>query len=203
MLLSTLSLFAQKEIEKHWDATGIDTLWISSDQVYNVKIKSGDNGIIDLLTSIEGEYFESVTVDTKIISRTLKIDTGFSPFFKPKNDKLAAHKVLSIEMTLQVPENLAVVIRSKSASVRFEGNISFLETALDNGNCELSRFRGNARLYSISGDITVDALTNVGGRAISEEGSLYNELELEGVYFIEATSKQGSISLRRIRQKNN
>ncbi|KAA3625118.1 MAG: hypothetical protein DWP94_01985 [Flavobacterium sp.] len=203
ILLSTPGLFAQKKMEKQWDATWIDTLWISSDQVYNVKVKSGANRSIALLTRVEGEYFESVTVDTKIVDRTLKIGTGFSPYFKPKNDKLAAHKVLSIEMTVQVPEDLAVVIRSNTASVRFEGVVSFLETSLDKGNCELLGFRGNARLYSISGNITVVALTNVGGRAVSEEGSLFNELELEGAYFIEATSKRGSISLRRFQQKNN
>ncbi|AVI50738.1 hypothetical protein C5O00_05950 [Pukyongia salina] len=200
LLLSAHGLFAQKKVQKQWNASGIDTLWIDSDVVYKVRISEGGAESIDLITSIEGEYFEAVTVDTKITGRTLKIDTGFSPFFKPKNDKLAAHKVLSIEMILQVPENLAVVIRSKSASVSFKGSLSFLETALENGNCELMRFRGNARLYSVSGNITVDALSNVGGRAISEEGNMYNELELEGAYFIEAKSRRGSVSLRRFQQ---
>lgn len=196
-LLPALTLKAQKTVQKQWNTAAIDTLWIDSDVVYKVQISSATEETIDLITSIEGEYYESVVVHSRILGRTLKVDTGFSPFFSPKNDKLAAHKVLSIEMTLRVPSNLAVVVRSKTASVYVEGNLSFLETILGEGQCDLSQFIGNAQLKSVSGDITVAALPNVGGRAFSKGGKVQNDLSLEGAYFIEAESVRGSVRLLR------
>jgi hypothetical protein len=196
-LLPLLTLHAQKRVQKQWNTAAIDTLWIDSDVVFKVQISSATEETIDLITSIEGEYYESVVVHSRILGRTLKVDTGFSPFFSPKNDKLAAHKVLSIEMTLRIPSNLAVVVRSKTASVYVEGNLSFLETILGEGQCDLSQFIGNAQLYSVSGDITVAALPNVGGRALSKGGKVQNDLSLEGTYFIEAESVRGSVRLLR------
>jgi hypothetical protein len=194
-ILFSSEIYSQKTIQKQWDQKAVDTVLIASDAVYNVRITSEETKTITLTTSVEGEIYESVVVEEVISGRTLQIDTGFSPFFSPKNDKLAAHKVLSVEMVLVIPNDVAVIIRSKNASVLAKGKMVFLETALERGHCILENFQGDARLFSIFGDIYVWAQTGVGGRASSEKGEVRNALKLQGDFFIEAESVNGSVSL--------
>ena len=186
---------AQKMVQKEWASQQVDTIFIQSNALYSIRIKSEETENIQLETNVEGEVYEAVVVNALLEGRTLQIKTGYSPYFSPKNDKLAAHKVLSIEMQLIIPKDIAVVIFSKTASVLMSGEISYFETALESGNCSFEDFRGDARLFSDSGDINVEAQTMVGGRAVSEKGRVQNELPLSGTYFIEAESNRGDIGL--------
>ncbi|MBT8262211.1 MAG: hypothetical protein KJO05_05280 [Bacteroidia bacterium] len=196
VFLITSQICAQKTIQKQWIVSAVDTVLIASDQIYNVRITSGSKETINLTTSVEGEVYETVVVKELISGKTLQIGTGHSPYFSPKNDKLAAHKVLSVEMVLTVPPNVAVVVHSKNTSVIAEGTIAYLETVLEKGHCTLQDFKGDARLFTVFGDISVAVHPGVGGRAISKEG-VTNELKLEGDYFIEAESINGLVSLVR------
>jgi hypothetical protein len=101
---------------------------------------------------------------------------------------------MSVEMTLVIPSHVAVIVHSKNASVSANGNIRYLETALENGSCVLSNFKGDARLFGVFGDILVAVQPGVGGRAVLREG-VQNELKLEAEYFIEAESIHGSVIL--------
>jgi hypothetical protein len=190
-------LTAQKTIEKQWDGFDIDTLLIKSDATFTISVISVPDESIGLSARVEGEYHESVVINSVSKERSLTLSTGFSPFFTKDNDKLAAHKVLSIEMTFRIPEKTAVVIQSSSALVRTEGKIKYLETVLSEGTTTLSNFIGDARLYSQKGDISVTVGNNVGGRASSKYGSVHTEIPLQGDYFIEATSIYGDVSLRK------
>jgi hypothetical protein len=197
ILFLSSEINAQKTVQKQWEGSAVDTILISSDEIYSVRINSEATENITLTTRVEGEFSESIIVKEFISGRTLQIDLGVSPYFNPKNDKLAAHKVISVEMTLVIPNRLAVIVHSMNASVNANGSIRFLETALENGHCVLSNFKGDARLFSSSGDIFAATQPGVGGRGISKNGQLKNELTLEGDYFIEARSLNGSVSLVR------
>lgn len=193
-LFISSEVYAQKIIQKQWEGTAVDTILIASNDIYRVRITSEAIQTIALTTSVEGEFSEAIILEEFISGGTLRIDTGFSPYYNPKNDKLAAHKVMSVEMTLIVPKHIAVVVHSKIASVLATGDIAFLETVLENGHCILKNFKGDARLFSVFGDIAAEVQAGVGGRAISKEG-VTNELKLEGNYFIEAESTNGTVSL--------
>jgi hypothetical protein len=190
-------MLAQKTIHKQWDAFETDTLFIESDAINAIRILSGKGDKISLSARVEGEYNESVVINSKYRGRSLLLTSGFSPYFTKDNDKLAAHKVLSIEMTLGIPEKTAVVIRSRSAYVRSQGKLKYLETVLSEGTTDLANFIGDARLYSQKGDISVVVVGNVGGRAVSTYGSVQTDLPLQGEYFIEASSIQGDVILRK------
>ena len=131
ILFISSEIYPQKIVQKQWAASAVDTILIASDEIYRVRISSAPAEIITLAASVEGELYESVIVKEFISGGTLRIDTGFSPYFSPKNDKLAAHKVMSVEMSLIVPKHIAVVVHSKMASVVATGDIAFLETVLE------------------------------------------------------------------------
>ncbi|WGF93365.1 DUF4097 family beta strand repeat-containing protein [Aequorivita marisscotiae] len=125
----------------------------------------------------------------------LSLKTGFAPFFVLNNDKLAAHKLMAIEVKLIVPETLSLEIKSKLASVAIDGTIKNLAVSLQRGNCFATNFSGNAHLKTTDGTITVYAADAVGGKAISTRGKIENNLPPNGKFFIEAESINGNIRM--------
>ncbi len=202
-IVLTLSVFAasaQKTIEKQWDRAEVDTLLIDSDAIYRISISSGPGEYISLTARVEGEYSESVVVNSVLKGRMLAVTSGFGPYFEKDNDKLAAHKVLSLEAELDIPEGLVVIVRSALATVEHSGSLRELQVSLSEGNILLDKFTGDARLFTELGDIQVNAGPNVGGRGISGEGNVVNELSLQGKFFIEAESRKGNVLLKKANQ---
>ncbi|RFN59311.1 hypothetical protein [Marixanthomonas ophiurae] len=195
VILFTTEAKAQKVLQKEFSASGFETLIIESDDVFTIDISAKKTDKIKINTHIEGEYYESVVLNTSEAHKTLTLSTGYTPFFKKENDKLAAHKVIAIDMVITVPENLKVEIRSKIASVTGKGTFKNMFIALENGQCLLKNFTGNATLYTKQGAITVYAKPDVSGQGLSKKGTILNELSKTGKYKITAESITGSITL--------
>ena len=198
-LLVTAQCFSQKKFEKVFEASGINSLIINSDSIFTVYITSKKTNKITVKTKVAGETYENVVLNTAEENGKLIITIGYSPFFKAENDKLAAHKVIAIDMEIVIPERLQIEIISKIASVITKGTFNKIITRLENGNCELIDFYGNALLQSKVGSIKVSAKTNVAGIAVSTKGTIINNLKKEGKYLIEAESIEGSITLLQIK----
>lgn len=186
---------AQKTIQKEFDSEGIHTLSIADNDIFKITVQSSEESTIKILARISGEHSESVIMEEKIVDGTLSLKTGFAPFFTLENDKLAAHKVMAIEVNITLPKKMTVIIKSKLASVYTNGIFENLDISLENGNCILKHFSGNAQLKTIAGNITVHAQKNVSGKAISKYGTLVNKLSGQGKFNIEAESINGVISL--------
>lgn len=187
--------FSQKIIEKNLDALGIEKLVINSNEIFNISVSTERSDAIQISAKIVGENYENAMITSRQEGKILWIGTSYTPFFEAKNDKLAAHKVLSIEMTLMVPESMELTINSSSASVETSGAFEFLRVSLDNGNCTIKDFFGNATLGTKAGEISVYARAGVTAEAITENGVILNTLPLEGIYYITARTKTGNISL--------
>lgn len=186
---------AQKVIQKEFSAEGIHTLSINDDAIYKITIQSSEESTIKVSTHISGEHAESIIVEEKITNGKLAFNTGFVPFFSLENDKLAAHKVMAVEVKLIIPKEVSVEIKSKLASVYAIGPYKNLAISIENANCDLRNFSGNAHLKTANGTITVYANNTVSGKAISKYGMVENELSSGGKFLIEAETINGSISL--------
>jgi hypothetical protein len=187
--------YAQKIMEKSWDASSVDRLEVISDEVYRITIISEATERIYVSTKVEGEHNENVVLLVSEENKTLLLSTGFTPYFVMQNDKLAAHKVISIEMEIRVPSDLAVLVKGAIVSVETKGSFSELQLELRNGNCVLNAFKGNAQLNSRNGNITVFAKETGVLNIKSRNGSIKNELPEEGQFFINAESVNGDITL--------
>jgi hypothetical protein len=202
LVLASIPCLSQKTIERTWNAEAYQGVEISSNTAYSISVRSGETKNIQLTVTIEGETYEQVlitasesTPKNKQQKPQLHIRTGFTPFFEAKNDKLAAHKVLAIEMRLVVPETYNVRIESASASVTASGNFKRISVSLERGRCTLTEFYGDALLQTKAGDIEASVLPGVQAKATTTYGELSNTLPATGDATIVAESLWGNISL--------
>jgi hypothetical protein len=195
LFVGTIKGFSQKINNQQLDASGIEKLVINSNLVFLVSIVAEKTDKISIETKIAGEHFENVIVTTSEKNKTLTIGTSYTPFFLPENDKLAAHKIIFIEMKISIPELLEVSVNSTLATVNAEGAYDFFYVALENGNCIVTNFTGNASIRTKQGNIIVYATKEVSGSAISKNGMVTNRVPSEGRYHIIAESLEGDISL--------
>lgn len=191
----SISVHGQKIIEKSWDASQFDQVELISEQVYRIEIFSEDSDQIRLETHFDGEYADNMMLSVMEESRTLKLSEQYRPLYKPPNDKLAAHKVISIEMKLYVPERLRVYLSADIGSVIGRGKFSNLQITLSRGFCELYHFEGDGTIVTKEGDITVYAQQGVVAEGVSKYGTVENELSLKGPFFLKAESVKGQIRL--------
>ncbi len=189
------SCLGQKIIQKEFDAENIQSLSIEDDALFKITLISSETGKIQMKLHVSGEHSESIVVEEKLINGTLFLSTGFTPFFVLENDKLAAHKVMALQMEIFVPRHISVLIKSKLASVLASGIFENLAIALEYGSCILKEFSGNAHLKGVNGDITVVAEQNVSGHAVSKSGTVVIKLPKDQLYTIFAESINGNISM--------
>lgn len=189
------SVMAQKTIQKELSTEGIHTLSIADDAIFKIEIQSSEETSIKIALHISGEHSESIIIEEKISEGILSLKTGFVPFFILENDKLAAHKVMALEMKIILPKKMVVEIKSKLATVNANGAFKNLNISLENGGCVLTDFKGNAHLKTVAGNIAVHAQNGVSGKATSKHGTVENNLSNIGKFFVEAESINGSIML--------
>ncbi len=194
-LLYTATVLPQKKLHKELSSKGISEIVITADEVFHIQILSEKTDKISIVATIEGEYYENVTIPISEKNEILSITTGYSPYFVKENDKLAAHKLIAIDLAIIVPENFTVSIQSKIASVLVRGNYKTFTVGLETGNCYFQHFLGNANLQTKHGFITVFARPDVTANCKSARGKIINALPKFGKYLIQAESIEGNITL--------
>ena len=198
MVVLTAEATAQKTLQKSWDAHRFEQVEIISDAIFKIKVTSEMTDTITLAARIEGEFSENIIVEAKdpeLDNGKLLLTIGYSPYFEPKNDKLAAHKVDAIEMELYLPPQKDLLVRSALASVNTFGPLRNLQLELENGGCELRNFEGNAKLITQSGSILVHGTNFAQIDAETSTGTLVDQLPKGGRYRLEVKSVNGDITL--------
>ncbi|RAJ12151.1 hypothetical protein [Olleya aquimaris] len=152
----SVSLCAQKTTEKSWSAKTINTLTIDGNNIFKIKVSNNDSNTISLKVKIEGEYAEQLVILDSLSEDKITISSSFQPLFIRDNDKLSAHKVLSVEYELTVPKHVNLNIKSDIASVQIAGHYPSVFIELNQGNCDLKQFIGNATINTIEGHITIE-----------------------------------------------
>lgn len=146
---------AQKQTEKQWNALQIEKVDINGEGIFKINIKNSESNTIDLLVKFEGEHSENLVIIDSVSQGVLKLSTDFQPLFKADNDKLSAHKVLSVELQLSIPKYIDLNIKSDIAQTKVEGQFPNVFIELKTGNCTLDPFFGNATINTISGNINI------------------------------------------------
>ncbi|EDM45494.1 hypothetical protein SCB49_06792 [unidentified eubacterium SCB49] len=182
-------------MEKQIDVSGIERLEFYADAIYNIKIATAKSTSLIIRTHVEGEYAENVVLDIKQQNSTLNITPGFTPFFNRDNDKLAAHKVIAITLDVIVPENLFVTISSKIASLECHGNYQYFQAYLNQGTCVIKNFKGNGKINTKIGDISILNTQDVGILAISEKGIVTGRPYQEQFYNLKIKTVSGDITI--------
>ena len=152
----SVSLHAQRDTREIFNASGIEYIDILTNEVFKITITATNTDRIRLITHSEGEYFNQIIVQTKVDNGNLSIRTSYPQELTAGFDKLSAHKVFSLELELEIPENLEISVDSNIASLITTGSFNQLTANLKDGFCDLRDFAGNATINTYDGNIWVE-----------------------------------------------
>lgn len=187
---------AQRNTQQSIDASSLKTIQINSDEVFLITIHAVPSEEITIRTHSEGEYFNNIILSSEVEGDMLKLTSEYPERLAGGFDKLSAHKVFSLEVELNIPENMNVEIRSNIASLVAEGSFERIFADLNQGYCKLLDFEGQALINTYKGDITVDANSGIID-AHSRHGKVETPEFLTGRNPLKLTSIDGNITVRK------
>jgi len=199
ILLSCQVSFAQtgkRDTQQLIDAEKIRSIYIDTDEVYLLSIISAESSQIRIKTHSEGEYFHDILVETSVEDSELRIKTKYPQRLVNGFDKLSAHKIFSLEIELEIPEDMEVIISSNIASLEANGKFKSISADLKQGYCMLMNFEGNAVINTYSGNIYVETTSGL-IEANSRNGEVETPEFLPGRNPIRLTSIDGTIIVRK------
>ena len=165
------SAFAQKKMVLTEPAENLKGIFIESDQIFQIYVKTTNSDQLVISTEVEGETFETLEIDTALQNDLLYITTGRSVGFKAFDDKLAAHKVLSVVLHIELPSNKELWVNSSLASVEAQGAYSYVNLNLSGGRVDLLNFSGNGVVNTLRGAIAIET-QNTAVKASSRNGTV-------------------------------
>ncbi|MFI2741438.1 hypothetical protein ACG2LH_01750 [Zhouia sp. PK063] len=164
---------AQKNVEKTiFDAHTFAVINLNATNCFEVKVATHASKEIIIKAHEEGEYQNKLVITTHKQDQNLKIGVVPSPFISLEDDKLAAHKVVSVSIELVLPENLSINIQGKEGAIFTTGKFRNIEETADEANCFLEDIEAeNINIQTFNGDIHL--FTNNGNvKAISKYGKV-------------------------------
>ena len=188
---------AQKFSSKRWQAKQFTEVVIEGEVASTIYLKSAKTDSVVVSVELDGETYENMMPAIQENDSVLHLTLEYRPYFERTDDKLAAHKVLSGEWYVLVPEIYEVTIKSTMASVQFKGSYKNLNIQLEQGWCYGKRFLGNAFIQTKHGGIHISASPEVHAEATSWEGNVSNSLTSQGKYKMKVESKYGNIVLQK------
>lgn len=191
-ILTITSGYSQKNTTRTYDAENIKQLFIDTDEVYKITLKTANTNKVTLISHAEGEYYNDISLNMEMESNRMILTSAFNEDLQGGFDKLSAHKVFSLELILEIPEGLEVFIVSNIASVIGSGNFKSLEVELQSGYCKLNPFLGDAVINTYRGSIYL-VTNNATIKANSRNGNLEISSDLSGNHQIKLTSIDGDI----------
>lgn len=146
-------------------AAHIGFIQVDATNCFIVEVQTNKGNEITIEAEMEGEYSQDLDLEVSTNGTTLIVETGFSPSFENPNDKLSAHKVVSILLKLNIPQHKQLEIFGTNSRVVVEGVFKELNISLSDGACVLNKVEANAKVKSQSGHIEIIS----GGAQISAE----------------------------------
>ena len=187
---------AQKQLERKINASAISLLQIDATNIFEVQLQTGTTDEVVITAQLEGEYTKDLTLEVFENGGTLAVNAGFRETFITPNDKLSAHKVVSIALHVLLPRWKKVQVYGTNTRVVAEGEYTDLKIVLADGSCELIEVSQNVTVRTQSGTITVKAKE---GRIVasSKYGNLENFNLPTGTNHYDLSTVTGDIELKK------
>ena len=146
---------AQKVVKKSIVSNAVSYINIDVTNCYKATISTADISEIQVEAHMDGEYNNDLMLGIKEEANTLNVSTAFQPNFVNPNDKLSAHKVISISLDITIPTYKAVKVYGTHCNVVINGVYKDIDVALSNGRCEVHEVKGEASATTQDGNIIV------------------------------------------------
>ena len=187
-------LHGQKSIEKLRQDTSLTQIYVEAQLFNKLQISSKQRKSLSVQARLEGEYSAHQLLSFIRKGNTLFIRPNLSDPFELPNDKLSAHKVYAIDVSVVVPEHIEIVIAAKAIQLHATGFFKNLQISLEEGFCSLENLGGEIVVRTSEDPIV---LKQSSGVVVAE--SSYGKLSLaaipKGPARIHLSSVSGDISL--------
>lgn len=187
---------AQKVLKKVIVNPEIVLINIDVTNCYKLTLDTATGNEMVLEATIDGEYKKDLVLNSEQKGYTIHVSGGFQPIFKNPNDKLSAHKVISIALNILIPENKSVIVYGSNCNVTVAGNYQKLKITLNDGKCILNNVSESVTVITQSGNIA--AYTKGGEvKTNSKYGSVQgDEIPVKDDRY-DLTSITGNITIRK------
>ncbi len=155
LLLITHQSFAQKVVKKSIISPSITLISIDASNCFEIYVNTQETEEMSVVAKIEGEYQNDLQLNIEKKGATIFVDAGFKPDFINPNDKLSAHKVVSISLHIVLPLNSNAQIYGNDCNINVQGVYHQLNVALNDGFCNLNASVKKATIDTQSGNITM------------------------------------------------
>lgn len=197
IFLTANFLYAQKIVKKSITNPKIVAITLDVTNSFELLVDTAPGNEVLVEATIDGEYRNDLLVNVNASGKTLFINTEFQPNFKNPNDKLSAHKVISIALKILLPERKRIAIFGTGCNVTAKGSYGELKITLSDGRCHLEGISGTAVVTTQSGTISILA-RNAEIKATSKYGRVERNLIPSGDPFYDVRSVTGDILLDKI-----
>lgn len=157
LFFSLQFLGAQKTVKKTVPNSSIAAVEIDVNNCFETTMTTSKTEELTVFATIEGEYKKDVILNVKQDGSNVLVSAGFSPNFENPNDKLSAHKVVSIALEIIVPEYQRVQVHGGSCNVFATGIYERLKITLNDGSCTLKNAGKKVLVRTQSGNINVES----------------------------------------------
>jgi len=187
---------AQKVVKKTLVNDAVTAIIIDVNTCYQLILETSESQEMSVEAVIDGEYRKDLLLSVKEEGSSIMISSGFQPNFKNPNDKLSAHKVISIALRVILPKHKYVTVFGTSCNVIANGDFRELSVSLSDGHCELFNVQENVKVHTQSGGILVYTLKG-DINAVSKYGEINEEQIPKGSAVYTLTSVTGNIRIRK------
>ncbi len=187
-------LNAQKVIKKELTGNRFQFIQIDTKNCFQAEIVTTPGKTIEVEARIEGEYSNELVIRIEEEGDNIAIGAEFQPSFQDPNDKLSAHKVVSIDLKVKIPSSTDVQVYGTSCDVALKGSFHNLEVVLNDGNCTLNQVRENVLVTTQSGNIQLNSLQGQ-IKAVTRYGEIYRDAIPKGSNLYDLKTISGNINL--------
>lgn len=174
--LAATSLQGQKRVRKTILDPAVESVVIDGSQCHQLSLETADTDQVLVEAEMDGEYQNEVLVFAETLGNTLRIGTGLSPTFEMPNDKLGAHKVLSVKLRVVLPPHQRVTFAAGSCRVETRGNFRDLKIHIAGGLILLAHTADHTEVLTASAPIRAKI-----GQGQVEAHSRYGHVEQEPI----------------------
>ena len=131
--------------------------YIDSSLAYQLILKTNLSEEIQIRAIVDGEYQNEIVLNIQESGSDIFISPDYTPEYQFQDDKLSAHKVLSVAMEVSIPANLSVFLKGAFTNLNASGSFKLLQVDLMDGRCHLEHTTGEIRVNTISGEIILES----------------------------------------------
>lgn len=195
-LLSTQILLSQKVVKKTLLNTSAKYIQIDGANCFNITLETSKTNTFVVEATIDGEYKKDLLLNLFEEDGTVIVNTSFRPNFVNPNDKLSAHKVVSISLKIMIPVNKEVKVFGTNSNILAKGIYKNLSIILSEGQCLLKNVEGKVNVHTQSGEIKIFS-NHADIKAYTKYGLIFNEVENGHKYTYTLNSVTGNIYLKK------